>query len=326
MTPRKIILDVDTGTDDAIAIAVAALSTQLEILGITVVHGNQPLAYTVENTLRVVQFLKKDIPVYPGCPEPMVQYLLPGRVSNIRKQAVEQIIDGEHVSIHTKYLDLPPATITPQSRHACSFILDTLKASKEKITLVAVGPLTNIAMVLRMDPTVSSQIEEIVIMGGAVKHGNRSPVAEANFYDDPEAAQIVLTSGCKVRLCTLDATETVLCAQEDAARFRKCSYVGDFAGAVTEDFIRRCTLLDICNNGAVSIHDAVTVCAVIDPSIVEVMRHEACDVDFSGGWADGQLLVDKRLFAKPVHPVFVVYQVNRESCLRIMEQSFCNAQ
>ncbi len=326
MERKKIILDVDTGTDDAVAIAVAALSEKLEVLGITVTHGNQPLCYTLENTLRMVEFLKLNIPVYAGCNEPMVQYLTAGRLLNVRRQTIEKVINGETVSIHQKYLDLPKASIQAEAKHACSFLVETLKHTTEKITIVAVGPLTNIAMALRMDPSICKGIEEIVIMGGAIAHGNRTPVAEANFYDDPEAAQIVLKSGCKIRLFTLDATESVLCGHEEAEEFRKTSYVGQFVGDLTEEFVRKCTLLNICDCGKVSIHDAVTVCAVIDPSIVTDLRHQFCDVDFSGGFSDGQLVVDTRMFAKPADPVYVAYKVDRDRCLELMLHSLKHAE
>ena len=109
MTKRKIILDVDTGTDDAMAIIAAALASELDLIGITVVHGNQRLPYTLENTLRLVEFLGKDIPVYGGCPDPMVQNMSNGRMQNPRMQTILKIIDGKEIEIHDKYLDLPEA-------------------------------------------------------------------------------------------------------------------------------------------------------------------------------------------------------------------------
>lgn len=319
--PKKIILDVDTGMDDAVAIAVAALSPELEVLGITVTHGNQPLENTLENTLRMVEFLDKEIPVYAGCPEPMVQYLSPGRLRNVRRQTTRKIVDGNEVTIHQKYLNLPQSKIEPQLKHACSFIIETLKSSNVKITLVAVGPLTNIGMALRMDPSIKENIEEIVVMGGGITHGNRTPVAEANFYDDPEAAQIVLSSGCEIRILTLDATETVLCGKEDAQSFKSCSRVGELVADIINTYIRNCTLLGISQNEKVAVHDAITVCAVIDPSIVTNIQHKNCDVDFSGGFSDGQLVIDNRIFAKPNYPTFVAYAVDRKRCLDIMKKA-----
>jgi len=320
----KIILDVDTGMDDAVAITVAALSKELEILGITVTHGNQPLENTLENTLRVVELLGKDIPVYGGCPEPMVQYLLSGRTSNVRKQTIRKVIDGEVITIHQKHIDLPKATIESQKKHACTFLIETLKNTKEKITLVPVGPLTNIGMALRMDPSIKENIEEIVIMGGGINHGNRTPVAEANFYDDPEAAQIVMSSGCKIRVMTLEATESVLFTRDDAKKFRNGSKVGTFIANLIEKYILNCELLGISDDGSVSIHDAVAVCAVIDPSVVTDIRCKNCDIDFSGGFADGQLLVDNRTFIKPHSKTYIAYATNRDKCLEMMVSTINN--
>lgn len=326
MDKKKIIMDVDTGTDDAVAIAIAALNPNIELLGLTVTHGNQSLENTVENTLRMVEFLKKDIPVYAGCPEPMVQYLLPGRVMNVRRQITERVINGEVVSIHSKHLDLPPATIKPQFQHACSYIIETLKHSAEKLTIVATGPLTNIGMALRMDPSISENIEEIVVLGGGIYTGNRTPMAEANFYDDPEAAQIVIKSGCRVRLITIDAVFSVKLGAKEIERFRSASYVGNFVADLTEDFIRRGKLLRSVDVKETCLADVVAICATIDPSIVTDIRHKACDVDISGGWADGELIIDNRVFAKPTDPVYIAYAVDRERCIDIMVNSFEKAE
>jgi len=205
---RKIILDVDTGTDDAMAIILAALASDIDIRAITCVHGNLPLQNTVENTLRVVQMLGLDVPVYAGCPEPMVQRLIPGRAYNVRRRAAHQTgatdAAGKKVGAHEDYLPLPKAEIAAAETHAVSFLVETLR--KEKLTVVAVGPQTNIAMALRMDPTIAENIEELVVMGGAVAVGNATQSAEANFFWDPEAASIMLKADTKITVLPLDAT------------------------------------------------------------------------------------------------------------------------
>jgi len=322
---KKVIMDVDTGDDDAIALMAAALSGKLDILGVTVVHGNLPLENTVENTLRLIEFLKMDIPVYPGCPEPIVQYLTPGRTMNVRRQTTNKKIDGKKISIHSEFLNLPPAKRVAQSKHACSFIVETLKAATEKITIIAVGPLTNIGMALRMDPSIMENIEEIAIMGGAVTAGNRTPVAEANFHDDPEAAQIVLKSGCKLKIFTLEATETFKFSQNDLNALKKCSAAGAFASEISENFIERLNLLGFRTENSVTVHDLSTVCGVVEPNCVLEMRHEACDVEIGGGWGDGQLIIDRRAFATtPSEPVFIVYKMDAELCMRTTLDAYTN--
>jgi len=171
-------------------------------------------------------------------------------------------------------------------------------------------------MALRMDPSITENIEEIVLMGGADGCGNRTPVAEANFYDDPEAAQIVIKSGCKVRVFTLNATDTVMLSKSDTEEFRKISKTGAFMADVINEYIDNCTLLGITDDGQVSVHDAVALCAVIDPSIVTDIRQRNCDVDFGGGFSDGQLVVDNRPYIKAEQQTYVAYEVDRDKFLR----------
>ena len=318
MKNKKVILDVDTGTDDAVAILCAALSRKIDLLGITVTSGNLPLENTLENTLRVTELSGRDIPVYAGCPEPMVRGLMPGRAKDVRMQTVDTVINGERISIHEPLLPLPPAKQRPREKHACTYLIETLKASAEKVTIVAVAPLTNIGMALRMDPSIVQNIEEIVIMGGSVNSGNRTPVAEANFYDDPEAAQIVIKSGCPVRIFTLEATELAECGHADADDFRALSAAGVFVGDLINGFIHRCTLLNICPNNAVAIHDAITLCGLIEPNIVKRRISAECDVCLSG-WADGQLVVDRRNFAAASPAVQIVCDIDKALCIRTMK-------
>lgn len=320
MNKIPVILDVDTGTDDAVAILCAALSPAIDLMAITVARGNQPLANTLENTLRVVELSGKDIPVYAGCPEPIVRNLMPGRAHDVRMQTVEKEVDGEYISIHQPQLPLPAGKKQAERQHACSYIIETLINAEEKITIIAVAPLTNIGMALRMEPGIAENIKEIVVMGGSVDGGNRTPAAEANFYDDPEAAQIVLKSGVPVKIFTLEVTEMAECDHQDAEDFRKTSVVGEFIGDLIDGFIRRCTLLDICPNQAVAIHDAITVCGVINPDIVKLQKREECDVCLSG-WADGKLVVDHRNFASANGSVTIVYEIDKELCLKTMKQS-----
>ena len=150
MAMRKIILDVDTGSDDAVAIMTAILSRELELLGVTTVHGNLPLPYTTDNTMRVMDFMKSKIPVYQGCPYPLVQDLTPGRRVNADEVKHDTIIDGKVVAVHEKELPLPPAVSGVQEEHAVPWLWRTLKYANEKITLIPVGAMTNIATVVRV--------------------------------------------------------------------------------------------------------------------------------------------------------------------------------
>jgi len=325
MSKRKIILDVDTGTDDAMAIITALLSKQLDVLAITVVHGNQFLQYTVENTCRVVELLKSEVPIYAGCPDPMVQTMSEGRMKNQRTQTIKAIINGEEVSIHDRYLDLPEATIKPQKEHAVSFIVNTLRNTKEKLTVVAVGPMTNIGMALRMDPSIANNIEEMVIMGGGVQSVNRTSAAEMNFYLDPEAAQIMIKANCKITLFPLDATTSALFSYSDAQQLIDLNNpVAKFFGELITHFIDRITLLGIsmvedphCHD--VAIHDVLCILYLLNPNIVLKMKKERCDVDFAGGIADGQLIIDTRSYWPKDRETYVAYKIDKALVLSMLK-------
>ena len=177
MEKRKIILDCDPGHDDAIAMMMAAKHPAIDLLGITIVAGNQTLDKTLINGLNVCQKLEINVPVYAGMPQPIM-----------RKQIVADNIHGE------TGLDGPvfePLTRQAESTHAVKYIIDTLMASDGDITLVPVGPLSNIAVAMRMQPAILPKIREIVLMGGAYGTGNFTPSAEFNIFADPEAARVV---------------------------------------------------------------------------------------------------------------------------------------
>ena len=316
---KKVILDVDTGSDDAVAIISAILCDELDVLGITVSHGNCPLEYTLPNTLRVVEMLGSDVPVFAGCAEPMVQYLLPGRTVNANHKILEKVIDGKLVAIHENNLPLPGPTIKAQDQHACIWLLETLKNTKEKITLIPVGPMTNIGMVLRMDPSVAENIEEIVCMGGGVNVKNTTKCAEINFYNDPEAAKIVLTSGIPITIVPLDATHSSWFGYEEA---EKMTALGNpaavFAGEMLHHRIASANAIGVRKEQKSALHDVLAVCAVIDRSILTDLRLESADIDISGGIADGQLVIDTRPVAEVKYPIHVAYKGDTEKLFNML--------
>ena len=186
----KIILDVDTGTDDAVALMTAALSPDIELVGATVVNGNTVLDSCVENTLRVFEWIgMPEVPVFRGMSRPIAR---------------SQGAHNPATRIHGDKLDLPEATITAQPQHAVDWLIDTYLASDGDITLVPVGPLTNIAMAIQKEPRILERIPEIVIMGGAHDHGNSTASAEFNIWLDPEAARIVVGCGRPIRMVPLE--------------------------------------------------------------------------------------------------------------------------
>ena len=255
MDKRKIILDCDPGHDDAVAIMMAANHPSLELLGITVVAGNQTLEKTTRNALHVCQHLGLDVPVYAGCGIPMVR----------QRQIIADDIHGE------TGLDGPvfePLTRKAEDKHAVQFIIDTLMASDGDVTLVPTGPLTNIAMAMRMEPRIVDKIREIVLMGGAYQLGNVTPAAEFNICADAEAAYVVFTSGRPIVMMGLDLTRQALCYPEIVDRMEK---IGNRAAGLFADLMRFFgkTQKKVFGWPGGPLHDPTCVAYLIDPTCIE---------------------------------------------------------
>ena len=206
----KVILDCDTGSDDAVAIMMAILSPKIDLLGVSTVAGNKEIGFTTDNTLRVVDMLRST-PVYRGCATSMVAKLLPNRhgdytgMTGVKADKLDE--KGEVISYHHDCLPMPAPVSREQPEHGVWWLIDTLMQSEGDITLIPTGPLTNIGMALRLEPRIAEKIRQIIFMGGGFKVFNATAASEFNIWADPEAAQIVLTSGVKtITMVPLDAT------------------------------------------------------------------------------------------------------------------------
>ena len=255
MEKTKIILDCDPGHDDAVAIILAGKNPKVDLLGITIVSGNQTLDKTVRNALNVTQHLGIDVPVYGGCSEPMV-----------RKKVVAGDIHGE------SGLDgpvFPPLERKAEPEHAVNFIIKTLMESEGDITVVTTGPMTNLAMAMRMEPNIVPKIKQIVLMGGAIANGNVSPAAEFNIMADAEAAYICFTSGRPMTMVGLDVTRKVLCYPEIVERMGR---IGNRASKLFVDLMGHfCkTQKEVFGWEGGPLHDPVTLAYLIDPSVLKV--------------------------------------------------------
>lgn len=296
MAIRKVILDVDTGSDDAVAVCTAALSPDIDLVALCTVWGNQPIENTTDNTLRLVDALGIDVPVYRGCNTAMTKYLCKDYVSmDTASIRPEPIKDGKEVMFHTPHLPIAPTDRKPEDMPAACFYVDYLRKTTEKVTLVAVGPLTNVGLALRIAPDIIENIEEIVIMGGGSKMTNADPWSECNIMHDPEAAQIIADCGARVVWVPLDATHRAVITQEDCNRFRE---IGTFsalfcAGQCEQRIFMHDSgqPLDIPNSAAV--HDALAVAYVIDPTVLTDLRHCHIEVGLSG-FGEGQTVIDQR--------------------------------
>ncbi|HCI4313087.1 TPA: nucleoside hydrolase [Salmonella enterica subsp. enterica serovar Infantis] len=256
MAKTKIILDCDPGHDDAVAIMMAARHPKIDLLGITVVKGNQTLEKTTRNTLNVCQALGLDVPVYQGMGVPMV----------IASPATEERVHGES-GLDGPVFDTLHKKV--ESKHAVTYLIETLMASDGDITLVPTGPLTNIAMAMRFEPRIISKIKEIVLMGGSYQHGNVTPSAEFNIFADAEAAYVVFESGVKVTMMGLDITRQALCYPSVVERMAKhhnpagklfVDLMGFFCKAQKETY----------GWDGAPLHDPTTVAYLIDPSVITV--------------------------------------------------------
>ncbi|MQB45848.1 nucleoside hydrolase [Rhizobium sp. ICMP 5592] len=213
MVPIPIIIDCDPGIDDTIALLTAFVSPELDILGITPVCGNQPLERTVRNALQVCELGgRTDVPVYAGCFRPMLR---------------EPIYGQFHGKSGLGNTNLPEPTKTAEPISAVDFLIETLDAaalSGRRVTICCLGPMTNLAIALRMKPQIAEGVERIVMMGGAYREpGNRTMTSEFNMLADPHAAHVVFSSGIPLVALALDATHQVMLKPEHVAQFASVS-------------------------------------------------------------------------------------------------------
>ena len=212
----------DTGVDDAVAILYALANPQFEILGIATVAGNQTLDKTTHNTLAVLEYLgRPEIPVAAGAAAPWMQPL----------HTAPQV----HGENGLGNVELPAPTIRPQPEDAVGCMRRWIESCDRPVTIAAVGPLTNIALLLKSCPDLKSRIERIAIMGGGAFRGNASPVSEFNIYVDPEAARMVFASGVPLLMCGLDVTMKAYATKEDIDAF---AAIGNRAGQMCADIFR----------------------------------------------------------------------------------------
>lgn len=251
---RKIIIDTDPGQDDAVAILLALASPELEVLGITCVAGNVPLALTQVNARKVCELAgRADIPVFAGCDAPLRRKLVTAEYVHGKSG-----LDG---------IELPAPTMPLQPVHAVDFIIETLRhAPAGTVTLCPIGPLTNIATAFDRAPDIIPRVAEIVLMGGAYfEVGNVTPAAEFNIYVDPEAAAIVFASGAPITVMPLDVTHQALTSRAWVEAMRATGPVGAAVASWT-DFFERYDREKYGAEGA-PLHDPCTIAWLIAPQL-----------------------------------------------------------
>ncbi|MFA6776608.1 MAG: nucleoside hydrolase [Sphaerochaetaceae bacterium] len=254
---ERIIMDVDTGLDDMVAIMLAAGSPKLAIEGIVATSGNQILEKTLPNTLNVVQFLGKDIPVYAGSARPLV-----------RTQKTAGNIHGKD---GLGDIPFPPRTKKQEPGYGVMFLIKTIMDNPGHITLVPTGPMTDIALAMRIEPKIIHAVKRIVFMGGSLCGGNITEYAEFNVYADPEAAKIVLESGAPMVMLGLDATLQVQLSQERLKALKRIPGKTARQFGMGMDFYMETCLKVIRECPAM--HDPCCIAYLLDPEMFGGTNH-----------------------------------------------------
>jgi inosine-uridine nucleoside N-ribohydrolase len=269
-----VLLDCDPGHDDAIALLLALASPELDLLGVTTTYGNQTLEKTTANALRVLELVERtDVPVSAGAESPLARELVVA--AHVHG---ESGLDGP---------SLPDVHATPIPDDAASFTARAIRAASTPVTVVATGPLTNVARYLAEHG--SEGIGRVVVMGGAIAEGNFTPAAEFNIWCDPEAAAAVFGSGLHVSMMGLDVTHQALLGTDVEARLRDAGGVGAFVADLNVYFTRYHR--ETYGWEGAPIHDAVAVAHVIRPGLVET-RHRNVEVELESELCRGRTVVD----------------------------------
>jgi len=279
MTPRKIIIDTDPGQDDAVAILLALASPELDVLGITAVAGNVPLALTARNALIICELAgRPDMGVYAGCAAPLTRKLVTAEYVHGKTG-----LDGPQ---------LPDPVMPLQAGHAVDFIIRTLRAEPAgTVTLCPLGPLTNIATAFVQAPDIVGRVQEVVLMGGAYfEVGNVTPAAEFNIYVDPQAADIVFRSGAPLVVMPLDVTHKALTTRARVAAFRNMGTEAGRMVAEWTDFFERFDMQKYGSEGA-PLHDPTVIAYLIQPGLF-TGRHINVEIETQSELTMGMTVAD----------------------------------
>ena len=278
MTPKRIIIDTDPGIDDSLAILLALASPEVRLEGLTVVHGNSSMEQGTINALSILELAGASrIPVAQGCELPLVQPSL--------------LAPETHGNTGLGYANLSAPGSRPIVQDGCDFLIERIMSNPGEITVVTIGPLTNVALAIRKEPRIVQAVKELFIMGGAIRHeGNTTPLAEFNTYVDPHAAHIVFHSGMPITLTPLDVTYDCILLSDDVARIKE---VGSDIPAFIEDATRF----------YMEFHDeyqGIQGCVINDPlTLALTFAPELCDyeelyvdIDLSSGVSMGKTFAD----------------------------------
>ncbi len=286
MAPKHILFDTDPGIDDSLAILLAVASPELVVDGVSVVHGNCSVAQAAINALSVLELVgAADIPVATGFSLPLVQPPLTAPET--------------HGQAGIGYATLPAPKRKPVPQHSVDFLIEKIMAAPGEITLVCIGPLSNVAVALRKEPRITAAVKEVIIMGGAIRHqGNTTPLAEFNVFVDPHAAHMVYHSGMPITLVPLDVTYQCALTRADVQRLLRIeSPVTKFIADSTRFYMEyhdQYQKIEGC-----IINDPLALALAFAPELCDYEEHYV-DVDLSGGVSLGKTFADfYRMSQKP---------------------------
>src|SRR5215469_8144258 len=270
--PKKIIFDTDPGTDDAMALMLALNSPELDVRAITVVPGNVTASQGLENALRMVSLANRcDIPVAGGAQHPLFQKLITA--------------EFWHGKNGLANVELPPSKCKVDSHYGPDLIIEMVHAAPHEITLVPVGPLTNIALAVERDPSIVPLVKEVILMGGSISGGNVNAAAEANIYNDPEAAQIVFQAGWPLTMVGLEVGDKALFTHPYLDELAKShGPINDFIAAVLKYLI--VSSAQFGSPGS-PMYDPSAVAVAIDSTLVRVQEMHV-DVETRGEFTRGE--------------------------------------
>jgi inosine-uridine nucleoside N-ribohydrolase len=298
----RMILDCDPGHDDAMALMLALGSSEVELLGVTTVAGNQTVAKTTANAIRVLDHLGLEtVPVAAGARGPLVRD--------------GHFVGEVHGDTGLDGPELPPPAREPEREHAIDWIAETLASESGPVTLVPTGPLTNVALFIARYPELVDRLERVVLMGGAIGEGNVTPAAEFNIWADPEAARRVFASGVDLTMVGLDVTQKALMTEAHAERLRAAGRAGRLV-AELYGFYSRYHRGRRGRKGA-PVHDALAVAHVIDPSLIQT-QHCGVIVDTGPELSRGRTYVDRWGAAGWVANCHVAVDVEAERFLELL--------
>lgn len=302
---RPILIDCDPGHDDAMAIMLALANTeQLRVLGITCVGGNQTLDKVSENALKVLTVLNKEIPVAKGAAGPLIREIAPAPEAH-----GDTGMDGPIIE---------KITMDFVKQNGVEFLRDKILTENNKVTIVALGPLTNIALLLKMYPEVKERIECIAIMGGSATSGNSTAAAEFNFWVDPHAAHIVFHSGIPLIQAGTEVSLAASILHTEIDGFKGQGRVSDFVYDLLEFYSQFSKKLGIDRS---PIFDACPVMYLLHPEIF-VAKDYYVDIELQGELTAGMSVTDKRVWFDMKKPnTTVLLDVDREKFVEYLREA-----